>query len=196
MLVDNKNLFPLQLAYASLYDYYMDAEGEVYSKKRGALARLSGSTPYRFGSYNRTAGKTYTLNGTSYQAVKLKAHAQAHPSFKEETHDPKKKTPGGYGPATLSAAALGVDLTKVKSSVPSPDRVHATSVEAGIKGKGFIITRFMPGVGLIFSKQPAIHLTEDSARSEMERLAKEVPGTKFVMLKITNSIVSGGVTWE
>lgn len=198
MLIDNKNLFPLKLVDERLTDYYMDADGEVYSTKRGKLARLSGSVPFRYGSsYNRNATKTYTLNSRSYSAENLRMRAMAYPSFKEETHDPKKKIVGGYGPKVLSAAALGVDLDKVKAPIPPlTNRAHAKSVEEGMHEKGWIICSYLPNVGLVFSKQPAIHLTAESAKAEMERLAKEVPGTKFVLLRILNTIVSGGVLWQ
>lgn len=200
MLIDNKNLFPLKFVEENLLDYWMDADGEVYSTKRGGkLTRLSGSIPYRsgFGRYSSTGTRTYTLNGKSYPAGLLRERAMAYVSFSIETYDATKKTPGGYGPKVLSAKALGVDLTKVKGPIaPLQNRSHAASVDEGVAAKGWIICSHLPDVGLVFSKTPAIHLTTESAKAEMERLAREVPGTKFVLLRILNTIVSGGVTWQ
>ena len=58
MLIDNKNLFPLTFIYSTLNGYYMDGEGDVWSTRRGKLAKLYGSTPYRgYGSYNSSTSK-------------------------------------------------------------------------------------------------------------------------------------------
>lgn len=202
MLIDNKNLFPLTFIYPTLNGYYMDGEGNVWSTKRGKLAQLYGSTPYRgYGRYNSSASKIYTLNGRAYNAGSLVKLVSQHADFAKETHDPLKKTPGGYGPKVLSAKALGVDLDKVKAAILPQDatslaRVHAPTLEAGIDAKGLMIAAYDPVEGLLFTKRPAIHLTPESAKAEMERLAREVPGTKFVMVRILNTIVSGGVTWQ
>lgn len=196
MLIDNKNLFPLYRLGAHFKDYFMDGEGNIFSTKRGGvLKQLWGSRSTN--RYGRSSGGTrYSLGGLTYDSHELVAMASRDSTFNEETHDPKKKLVGGYGPKTLSAASLGVDLTKIKAPIPPIERSHATSVESGIEGKGWIIAAYKSGIGLIFSKQPAIHLTAESAKSEMERLAKEVPGQKFVLLRILNTIVSGGVTWN
>lgn len=39
-------------------------------------------------------------------------------------------------------------------------------------------------------------MTADSVKRQMERLAMEHPGVKFVEFKIGQSVVAGGVTWE
>lgn len=198
MIIDSKNLFPLLRLGTHFRDYYMDGEGNVYSTKRGGVLRqLWGSAKQNRYGGSSGSGRRFVMGGITYGASELVNMASSESTFKEETRDPVKERAGGYGPKTLSAASLGVDLTKVKAPIaPQPQRSHAPTVEQGIEGKGWIIAAYKPDVGLIFSKQPAIHLTAESAKSEMERLARDAPGTKFVLLRILNTTVSGGVTWQ
>lgn len=83
-------------------------------------------------------------------------------------------------------------MTKTKSV---GGRNHAGTTEEGIKAKGSIIGRVHKG-HLVFGSEPKIHTSEESVKSEMQRLALEHPGVKFVELKIGKSVVAGGVTWE
>lgn len=205
MNVQGKNLYPLSHYIGSLTGYYMDAEGEVWSTKRGGLVKLMGSTPMklRFGRYVEGSTRYFTLNGLSYTHEQLKNGCVYDPRFNEETNNPYERQPGGYGPKVLSAKTLGVDLAKVAeaqkvAAVSSEIRAHAKDMNSGVKDKGFIIATLDPKDGgrLIFGTKPVVHLTPESAKNEMERLANEVPGVKFVMMRIVNTIVSGGVTWE
>ena len=97
----------------------------------------------------------------------------------------------------ITLNTLGADIKKMhaKPVVGVGESHHATSVEAGIKAKGSIIGRVHKG-RLVFGSEPKIHMTADSVKRQMERLAMEHPGVKFVEFKIGQSVVAGGVTWE
>lgn len=174
MLIEGKNLFPLELV-GNYKGYYMDAECALYSTKRGTLSRVFGSTSS--GGYR--SERRYTLNGISYTESWLRRVAMAHSSFGTET-----KT-------VITAKSIGAELPKAAGDV----RAHAPNLEAGIKAKGYMIGTLQNGM-ISFAKVPAVHTTEGSAKSEAERLARELPGTKFIYVKVMGSAMAGGVTWE
>ena len=180
MQIDGKNMFPLSLVLPSVRKdtYYMAADRSVFSNARGKLVRLHGSHGY--------GGKTFSFrrvqgSGTfTERASVIETLATQHSQFKAHT-------------------SLGISInlpstTKVPATARA-DRSHAASVEDGIKSKGYIIARVHKG-HLVFGSEPPIHLTAASVKSEMERLAMAHPGVKFVELKITQSVVAGGVSWE
>jgi hypothetical protein len=178
MQIDGKNLFPLSLVLPSIRKdtYYMAADRSVFSKARGKLVRMIGSHGY--------SGKTFSFQrarpgGTfTERASVIETLAMQHSQFKAHTSLDINLPSTAKVPATARA-----------------DRSHAASVEDGIKSKGYIIARVHKG-RLVFGSEPPIHLTAASVKSEMERLAMAHPGVKFVELKITQSVVAGGVSWE
>lgn len=182
MKIEGKNLFPLILSYPTLKDgYYIDREGAVYSTRgrNGKLSRLFGSSTLS-GRYFSLQGK---YGSTSFRADDLAKTACHHKDFNQHTAD------------EITMASLGVDVNKikVKSKVQGP-RNHAADVDAGIAARGSIIGRVHKG-HLVFGSEPKIHTTEQSVKDEMQRLAVQYPGVKFVELKIAKSVVAGGVTW-
>lgn len=169
-----KNVFPLGLTNNRHQGYFINSNGEVISTKQNVDGvKLYGSGAY--GSQNRH----YTLAGVSYSGADLLRTSRAHLAWAEHTM-PKKGVKG--------AVALNLK-----------DRVHATAVDEGVKSRGFVIARVQTHDGqqhLQFGSKPAIHLTEASVTSEVERLAITNPGVEFVMLKVVKSAKSGGLSWN
>lgn len=175
MLVNGQYLFPLRTLSSQIGDsYFLSADERVFSNRSGTLVELKGS---------KTSSGTYYKFGQQYGSgwrhdsiVKL---ARAH--------------------KTWAAEILGAKITQKPQEVaawPTPaDREHATSAEDGVKAKGQIIGRLHNG-RLVFGHDPKVHLSDVSVSAEMTRLASVHPGVKFVALKITKSVISGGVVWE
>lgn len=176
MLVEGKNLFPLcQLLGIRRNTYFMSAAHDVYSVARGKLVRLFGSQP--------TVGRrhSYSFQGVNGRQMVVERGAliraaTSHSTFKEHT-----------APNTL-----GANMNKTQKSTKTS---HAPTVDAGVKAKGSIIGRVHKG-HLVFGSAPAIHTTADSVKTEMERLARQYPGVKFVECKLAQSVVAGGINWE
>lgn len=61
--------------------------------------------------------------------------------------------------------------------------------------KGWIIGSVI-GNSYSFNPTPRVHATEDSVNTEIERLAKTNPGTRFVKVRIEAFVQSGGVSWS
>lgn len=176
MQIDGKNLFPLSLVLPSVRKdtYYMAADRSVFSKARGKLVRMLGSHGYggKTFSFQRAQGSgTFTERATVVESL-----ATRHSQFTAHT-------------------SLGISINLPSTTKVPANRSHAESVEDGIKSKGSIIARVHKG-HLVFGSEPPIHLTAASVKSEMERLATAHPGVKFVELKIAQSVVAGGVSWE
>lgn len=184
MRIHGQNLFPLSVILPNIQTdkYFMSADGSVFSTARGKFVRLLGSNQYR--------GRTFTFQcrygGTvTVRHIELKSRATCHPSFTSHVKE------------EITLNTLGADMNKMQAKpvVVVGESHHATSVEAGIKAKGSIIGRVHKG-RLVFGSEPKIHMTADSVKRQMERLAMEHPGVKFVEFKIGQSVMAGGVTWE
>lgn len=172
------NLFPLIKLNARYEGYFLSKEGAVYSTKRSSKPS---DAPYKMTGSGYGYLKYYTLNKVSVDGNSLLRLAKAHKDFNVDTSAPV----AGVAPKVVTVAG-----TK---------RSHATALDQGIKGRGFVIAQVAVHDGqehLLFGSKPAIHMTEASYRDEMTRLAAQKPGTKFVALKIVASVVSGGVQWE
>lgn len=178
MQVGSMNLFPLESAINRLAGYYLSADLSVYSTKRGPMPiKMMGSKSY--GAYHRN----FTLNSVSYTHDYLKTLVSKNSALHGDF----------IGHTSPKASATVVADSKI------PNRSHASSVGHGIGGRGFVIAQVSVHDGeehLLFGSKPAIHLNEVSCKDEMQRLAMSKPGTKFVALKITSSVVSGGVQWD
>lgn len=61
--------------------------------------------------------------------------------------------------------------------------------------KGWIIGSVTNGC-YSFSPDPVVHNTEASVNTEIERLAKNNPGTRFVKVRIEAFVQTGGVNWS
>lgn len=179
MQVGSSYLFPLSKIDTHLDGYFISAEGKMFSTKKFSQGRVMvGSGPYG------TSARTYTMNGCSYDGSMLFHRAQQHRDWKNETMTP---------------TANVLIVTKHDAQSKITDRSHAQDVVQGIKGRGFVIGQVAVHDGqehLLFGSKPAIHMTEQSYKDEMTRLATSKPGIKFVALKIVASVVSGGVKWE
>lgn len=166
MMLSGLNVYDMSRVSSSFHGYYMTKEGDIYSAK-AAPGRL-----VRLMGSPTASGRYFTLNGTSYRHDRLKAQMQTRLDFKQEF---------ASSPASVQ---------------PQPkDRAHADSTDAGVSAKGYLIGR-VTGDAIVLGSKPKIHLTLKSVNSEMERLAGQYPGVKFVRLKVDGSVVAGGVKWE
>jgi hypothetical protein len=171
MLIQGKNLYPLERITNSVPGYFMDAQYEVYSTRGGKnLTRLYGSSA--------NGNRYYTLGGVSWNKRDLMRQAAADPAFKTET------SPIQTTVRTALQAAFAV-----------ADRSHAVTVADGIKARGWVIAKVQNG-SLAFGSKPKIHLTEKSVKAEMERLAIAEAGTQFVSLKIDGAVIASGLRWD
>lgn len=167
-MIQGLNVFDMKRVNGIFAGYYMNDAGEIYSAKaaRGTLVRLTGS--------NTASGRYYTLNGRSYRHDWLKTQIMTRLDFKQEVSQGVKAAAQATSPA---------------------NRSHASTTEAGISAKGYLVGR-VTGDAIVLGSKPKIHLTLASVNSEMERLAGQYPGVKFVRLKVDGSVVAGGVKWE
>jgi len=86
-------------------------------------------------------------------------------------------------------------ITGVNQKIGGEDRVFAIDATHGATNGGVIIGQISPGGELTLSKEPKIHMTEDSYKSEMARLAKQFPGTRFVAFKAVTSVIAQDLMW-
>lgn len=176
MQLHGLTLFPLKLIHGTrLEGYYIDAQGEVYSTRMSAVPKkLLGSKQF---SYSR---RYYTLAGASYDGASLLRQAKGSPKWAEEM-------------------TIAKTIVKRVGQVQLKDRAHAGNVTEGLTFKGWVIAKVAKHKGkefLQFGSQPAIHMTEASYKAEMTRLATQEPGTRFVALRIEQSLVAGGLQWS
>lgn len=182
------NLFPLNLCGMAIpQGYYMDANYNVYSARTGGRPLpIQGSV---------TGGhRYYRFSGSSanFRHDVLKNAAKSHSRFAAETANP---VPAWAPAATGNPVADAVRRVQTTQAAASAPRSHAANLEAGIAGKGWIIAR-VDGNSLSLSSSPQVHLTDGSVRDELQRLAIQKPGTKYVSLKIGDAVVAGGITWQ
>lgn len=162
-------LFPLTKIDGRMAGYYMNAQGHLYSTRKS-------KTPTRLlGTY--TSGIHYfTLaSDRGRQRVKrsdeLIAQAKLHTDWAKET---------GQSPV----------ITKIKDRTD----IDRPLVATGIEKKGYIIGQ-VQGEAIVFGSKPKIHLTLDSVKTEVERLAQKSPGVQIIYLQIQGGAVAKGIHW-
>ena len=169
-------VFPLVKINSRLDGYFIDAGGAIFSTKKGPAQRLIGSQTKSW--YPRT----YTLSNMNYIGHQLLSASKSHRDWAKEIQ--------------LESAPIVDTSGSVNQAAVSP-RSHAKSVHEGITGRGVVIAQVSKHDDiehLEFGSKPAIHMSENSWNSELQRLAFAKPGTKFVALKIVGGLVAGGVT--
>lgn len=159
-------VFPLVRLNSNWDLYFMDATGQVWSKRMKEPRVLSGS--------NTPSGRYFTLGGRTVHGNILYSRATNHVDFKKEVN-------------TLDPAHKKIEVLS-KSSQEYLTR-------EGIKARGYVIATVTKN-GLLFGSQPKIHLTETEADAELIRLAGVKPGTQFVSLKITKACQMQGINWS
>lgn len=179
--VHSISAFPLNLINNRIsQNYFISREGKVFSNRgsKGAV-QLSGSKAGN-NTYFKLGGGTWS---PSYKLSDLYRDAQRHARWEIETNTAIQLKQE----ANLQARALA-NPAGVKS-------IEELSVHQAIKDRGSIIGRVHKG-HLVFGSNPKIHMSKDSLKAEMLRLATVYPGTKFVQLDIAAAVQAGGVTWE
>ena len=178
-------LFPLSKLNPHWNKYFMNASGDVFSTK-------TSDTPRKLNGSHTTSGRYYALSPSSGYgsqtelATRLVNRARAHVDFHKETqltqpHQSEfNKLRDGNGQTALEAMK---------------DRDHAPSLQAGIKGRGYVIAR-VEGEALVFGSKPVVHTTLKSVTSEIERLANKTPGLQLVYLKIEGAVRAAKLVWE
>ena len=214
MNISGYSLFPLSKIYPELRDYYIDINGQVFSmKQKPGLRKLTGMrTPGRgigTRSYSLTTGVSYAGGRVAtYYSGDMYTRAVQHPDWKAEIAEPHKpqaatqsltKMPGVLTKMPALPPKKAAQVQPVPTAVvPEPAQagsVHAGTVVQGIARKGYIIGR-VEGEALLFGSKPPIHLTLDSVKAEVARLALKSPGTQIIYVKIEGSASTNGVTWS
>lgn len=172
MLINGMKVFSLHKIDSSLASYYITATGDVISTKREVPYTLSGS------SASGSSIRYYTLGGRSWRSDVLLNCSKSHTDF---------------------AVDVGLVANQTKPEQPrSSDRSHASTLQEGLDGRGWVIASVDKIDGedhLVFGSKPKIHLTPTSVESELKRLATQKPGVKFVGLQIVKTLVAGGLIW-
>ena len=165
-------LFPLTKIDNRLVHYYINSQGHVYSTKQYAKPRRMS------GSY--TSGVTYYTLGIG-----------------------RNRSTSKRGDDLLAMAKLHTDCAKEIAASPIVTKIQDRSessadfrplVATGIERKGYIIGQ-VQGEALVFGSKPKIHLTMDSVKTEVARLAAKSPGTQIIYLQIQGGAVAEGMRW-
>lgn len=72
----------------------------------------------------------------------------------------------------------------------------AGNADTSSSGSAYWIARLSADGTPLFSPKPKVHVTELSAKAEAERLAKENPGVRFMIVKRYGEVVCGGMVWS
>lgn len=212
-------LFPLTNIDSRLFGYYMNRSGAIYSTKQYTKpARLTGQSVR--GGHGNGGYRNYTLtlaNGygrntaQTFSDSNLLRKAVAHAAWARETattsvptipaqsitKDPSilTKMPASLGKSAVPAPAPTLSAVGIPT-LPTPPVAsnHATTLVQGIYLRGFIIGRVENGV-ILFGSKPPIHLTEDSVKAEVARLAAKSPGTQIIWVKIQGAATVNGINW-
>lgn len=185
-------LFPLERVLPANVGtgYYIDKEGQVYSTRgsKGRLARLAGSKPYSY------SNRYYTVGGKTYSQPDLIARAKANSTFVLETTPQTTpiKTAAFPGVTKPAPVAQGADLkSRIQAAMRNPTTEtvsHATTVDEAIKARGSIIAAVTLDGKFQFSPNPVIYTSNTALNAEMEKLAKNNPGVRFVRFTITGVV--------
>lgn len=98
-----------------------------------------------------------------------------------------------------------VPANVLKARIPNTELVQqqaelelapATPPTAPQLAKGWIIGGLREDGTVSISDAPHLHTTESSVNTEIERLAKHMPGKTFVKLRIEGYVTAGGVNWS
>lgn len=180
------NLFPLSHIRPGYVGYFMDVNGHVYSTRQFTTPKkLSGSTT-GYGAMQRTM-YTFTVTGrrnTIQEAGStLFAEAKRHALWTKET-------------SALAAVSMP-DFAKGLGAVNKVDNsIHAATVVQGIKQRGYIIGQIVSGSdAIVFGSKPKIHMTEESVKAEVARLAAKSPGTQIIYVKIMGAATCHALAW-
>lgn len=213
-------LFPLAKIDFRLQGYYINRVGSVFSTKQYQKpSRLTGQG-VRGGASNG-GYRNYTLTlisgvgrgiAKTFSDVDLARRATAHPDWAKETTTSAVGTTASQqsitkDPSILTKMPASLGKSAVPAPVPSLNAVgiptlptppvasnHATTLVQGIYLRGFIIGRVENGV-ILFGSKPPIHLTEDSVKAEVARLAAKSPGTQIIWVKIQGAATVNGINW-
>ena len=100
----------------------------------------------------------------------------------------------------VSRSSFGYAYSKWKPAYitpkPAQSSTAAANKNAAVANGNVIIGTQAPNGTVSFSSAPVIHTTEASWKTEIERLAKSNPGTKFIAVQVVASVVAGGLVWN
>ena len=88
------------------------------------------------------------------------------------------------------------DLARRVSKTPEFQAWNKTPAKAASSPtKGFIVGRVFLN-NMSFASNPKVHMTEASAITECERLAKLTPGSNYTYFEMKGTCTVGGVSWK
>lgn len=100
---------------------------------------------------------------------------------------------GRFGNFTIRADDLARRIAK-SPEFQSWNKTPAVTKTAS-NTKGFIVGRVFLN-SMSFASNPKVHLTEASAITECERLAKLTPGSNYTYFEMKGTCTVGGVSWN
>lgn len=173
-----QRVFPLEEVVGDGHGYFITSAGTVFITRQGTLAQMLIGTPLP-GDVDGILNREYSVSGQYCTRASLLRLAKNSVSW--NYHMVAEET------------APTPDIDKAPSN-----RSYGT-VAQGLASNGAVIAR-VSGTGaeafLEFGSKPKIHLTPESLKSEMTRLATANPCVRYVALKIGQSVLAGGVVWS
>ena len=172
-VIEGRQLVPLAdflnstLFRSKNYYFFEPSTHCIYSTASGVFKRLNG-TP---GVSRTERGDTvWTFVGVRFTKTEI-ANAFKRFAMVAANALPSNQT----SPYSFSGAAINGDELTTKGNV-----IIGTVKEGKVS----------------FTSTPSVHTTEQSWKTEIERLAKANPGVKFIAVTITAAVVAGGLVWN
>jgi hypothetical protein len=178
MLINGLYVFPLSKMDVTMYGYFMDKDGNIFSTKSGMLKRMSGSRV--------PGGHYFTLNKRTYRQSFLISMARNNDHFALETRSPKAAAPDVVKSVVIQGGRSTME------GLPGRSKSAASAISA----RGWMLATVGPSDRLVFSTDAVFHLMETTANDEAVRIATLKPGTEVVIMRVIKSVVAGGVTWK
>ena len=142
------------------------------------------------GLVNNVASNTYFVDPATYFVYSRKTGAQTRLSGSLNVSNVRS-----YTLQTTGRYPVKIREDRLRQAVAAAVR-NKTRTEGEVNtGKGWIIGSVINGQ-YSFSTSPVVHSTESSVDTEIERLAKNNPGTRFVKVRIEAFVQSGVVSWS
>jgi hypothetical protein len=174
--------------------YYMDADGAVWSTRKGGILTPIKGSNIKGPRSPATVSLQYNGSSRRYLLAELQGQAFGHWSFEQNTGHVDLATALGIKAKAVDAFAMKADQYLAKLS-------YARLLKEGLAARGWIIGS-VTEQGLSFAAAPVVHKVEAEATAEMARLAKLKPGTQFVRLQLVDSVTytqpkqESGFKWE
>lgn len=102
---------------------------------------------------------------------------------------------GRFGNFTIRSDDLARRVAKSPEFQSWNKTPAVTKTASTLSTKGFIVGRVFVN-SMSFASNPKVHMTEASAITECERLAKLTPGSNYTYFEMKGTCTVGGVSWK